>query len=248
MRRLNAMRYEIFKNKNCFITGATGGLGKQIVLEMAKNKCNLFLTSTNSTKLRKLKEELESLYGKNINIFYESGDLNKIHDVNNIIRIVRENIYSIDILINCVGIFMVKSLSESNLKDFEICFNLNIRAAFIFCKEFSQDMIENRWGRIINIGSSSAYGGYKKASLYCASKHALLGFSRSLHDELRRYNIRTFCISPRGLKTKMGKLIKNQKFDTLIDPKEVAEYIIFISSFDDEMISEEVRLNRMVIE
>lgn len=248
MRRLNTMRYEIFENKNCFITGATGGLGKQIALKMAKNKCNLFLTSTNSTKLKKLKEELESLYGKNINIFYESGDLNKIQDVNNIIRIVREKICSVDILINCAGIFIRKSLSESNLGDFEISFNLNIRAVFIFCKEFSQDMIKSRWGRIINIGSSSAYMGYKKACLYCASKHALLGFSRSLHNELRKYNIRTFCVSPGGLKTKMGKLIKNQKFDTLIDPKEVAEYIVFISSFDDEMISDEVKLNRMVIE
>lgn len=176
MRRLNAMRYKIFKNKNCFITGATGGIGQQIVLEMAKNKCNLFLTSTSSIKLRKLKEKLESLCDEDINIFYEAGDLNKIQDVNNIIRVVREKIHSIDILINCAGIFMVKSLFESNLNDFEISFNINIRTAFIFCKEFSQDMIKSGWGRIINIGSSSAYMGNKRACLYCASKTCPLRF------------------------------------------------------------------------
>ena len=183
------MKHKIFENKNCFLTGATGGIGRHMAMEMAENKCNLFLTSTNAAKLEKLKEELESLHGKDINIFYEPGDLNKLQDINNLIEITREKIRSIDILINCAGIFVVKSLSESNLGDFETSFNLNIRGAFMFCKEFSRDMIRNNWGRIINIGSSSAYAGYEKTSLYCASKHALLGFSRALHDELKKYNI-----------------------------------------------------------
>jgi 3-oxoacyl-[acyl-carrier protein] reductase len=109
-------------------------------------------------------------------------------------------------------------------------------------------MIKSRWGRIINIGSSSAYAGSQETSLYCASKHALLGFSRALHDELKKNNIRTYCVSPSGAKTEMGKLIKNQNFETFIDPKEIAEYVAFICSFDGEMISDEIRLNRMVIE
>ena len=217
------MKHKIFENKNCFLTGATGGIGRHMAMEMAENKCNLFLTSTNAAKLEKLKEELESLHGKDINIFYEPGDLNKLQDINNLIEITREKIRSIDILINCAGIFVVKSLSESNLGDFETSFNLNIRGAFMFCKEFSRDMIRNNWGRIINIGSSSAYAGYEKTSLYCASKHPLLGFSRALHDELKKYNIRTFCVSPSGVKTGMGKLIKNQNFDTFINPEEAAE-------------------------
>jgi len=242
------MKHRILENKNCLITGATGGMGKCIALEMARNKCNLFLTSTNAVKLRKLKRELESSCGRDIKVFYEPGDLGKIRDVNSIIRVVREKVSSIDILINCAGVFIPKFLSESNLSDFEISFNVNIRAAFIFCKEFSPDMIKNRWGRIVNIASSSAYMGRKKTSLYCASKHALLGLSRALHDELKKYSIRIFCVSPSGAKTKMGKSIENQKFNTLIHPKEVAEFIVFIISFDNEMISEEIRLNRMMIE
>ena len=247
MRELDKMRYKIFENKNCSITGATGGIGRHIAMKMAENKCNLFLTSIHAAKLRRLKEELISLHGRDINIFYEVGDLNKTQDINKLISAARNKMRSVDILINCAGKFIVKPLSKSRLEDFETIFNLNIRAAFMLCKEFSQDMIKNRWGRIINIGSSSAYAGYKKTSLYCASKHALLGFSRALHDELKEYNIRTFCVSPSGAKTRMGKLIKNQNFDTFIDPEEIAEYIVFISSFDNEMISEEIRLNRMVI-
>lgn len=247
--RSGAMKYKTLENKNCFIAGATGGIGKQIAMKMAENRCNLFLTSTNPAKLKNLKDELESLSaGKDIEIYYEHGDLNKIQDVDKIIAAGREKLSSVDILVNCTGVFIVKSLSDSNLEDFETSFNLNIRAAFMLCKAFSQDMIKKRWGRIINIGSSSAYAGFKETSLYCASKHALLGFSRALHDELKAYNVRTFCVSPSGTKTEMGKQIKGQNFDTFIAPREIAEYIAFISSFDNEMVSEEIRLNRMVIQ
>ena len=242
------MKYEILENRNCFITGATGGIGRCIAMKMAENKSNLFLTSTSIPKLKNLKEEIESLYGNKIKIYYGHGDLNEIKDINNIITLVREKINTVDILVNCAGLFVLKSLFDSNLEDFDATFNLNIRAPFIFSKEFSKDMIKNRWGRIVNIGSSSAYIGGKETSLYCASKHALLGLSRALHDELKKNNIRTYCVSPSGVKTEMGKLIKNQRYDTFLDPKEIAEYVAFICSFDGEMISDEIRLNRMVLE
>jgi 3-oxoacyl-[acyl-carrier protein] reductase len=242
------LKCKILENRNCFITGATGGIGRCIAMKMAENKCNLFLTSTNIEKLKNLKEEIESIYGKKIKIYYEHGDLNSIQDINKIIAMVREKIRTIDILVNCAGIFVVKSTSDSNLDDFDKTFNLNIRAPFIFCKEFSADMMKSRWGRIINIGSSSAYVGSKETSLYCASKHALLGFSRALHDELKKNNIRTYCISPSGAKTEMGKLIKNQNFDTFLDPREIAEYVVFVISYNGKMISDEIRLNRMVTE
>lgn len=242
------MKYDIFENKNCFITGATGGLGRCIAMKMAENNCNLFLTSTNIEKLKRLKEEIESLYGGEIEIHYEYGDFNEVQDINKIITTAREKIHTVDILVNCAGLFVVKTLFDSNLEDFNSTFNLNIRAPFILCKEFCEDMIKSGWGRIVNIGSSSAYAGSKETLLYCASKHAVLGFSRALHDEFKKNNIRTYCLSPSGIKTEMGKLIKNQKFDTFLNPEEIAEYAAFICSFDGEMISDEVRLNRMVIE
>lgn len=240
------MNKNILKNKNCLITGATGGLGVDLCKNFAKNKCNLFLTSTDKIKLKKLAEELK-LYNKDIKVYYVTGDLNKIHDIKKIIYEVRKKFVYVDILVNCAGVFPVKLLKNTKLEDFEKCFNINIRAPFLLSKEFSQDMIKKRWGRIVNIGSSSSYGGYRETSIYCASKHALLGLSRALHDELRKYNIRIFCVSPGSLKTKMGKSVKNQEFSTFINPKEVAEYIIFIITFNKEMISEETRLNRMVI-
>ena len=109
-------------------------------------------------------------------------------------------------------------------------------------------MVESKWGRIVNIGSSSAYAGFKDTSIYCASKHALLGFSSSIYNELKERKVRTFCVSPCPVKTEMGKLVENQDFDTFIEAKELAKFVVFLISFDDNMISEEVRLNRVFIQ
>ena len=157
---------------------------------------------------------------------------------------VRDTIKSVDVLVNCAGVFIVKSISESSVEDFERCFNVNVKAPFFLSKVFSKDMIKKKWGRIINIGSSSSYNGYRGTSLYCSSKHALLGLSRSLYDELKDYNIKTFCFSPGSVKTKMGKKVKNQDFSTFIEPEELSRYVVLTISFDSDMISEELRINR----
>lgn len=231
---------DIFKNKNCFITGATGGIGIKITEQMASRGCNLFLTSTDTEGLRKAKK---ALWG--VKVMSEPGDLNRLEDVERIISKTKKEFGNIDILVNCAGVFPVKSLENSSREDFENCFYVNMRAPFLFSQAFLPEMKKKKWGRIVNIGSSSAYAGFPETSLYCASKHALLGFSRALYQELKEDGIRVFCISPGSVRTEMGKLVKNQDFDTFIDPKEIAEYVAFVISFDNEMVSEEIRLNRM---
>jgi NAD(P)-dependent dehydrogenase (short-subunit alcohol dehydrogenase family) len=111
-------------------------------------------------------------------------------------------------------------------------------------------MISKKWGRIVNIASSGAYNGRRKTVIYRASKHALLGLSRSLHSELKEYNVRTFCVSPGPIKTPMGlDIVKNEnpdeRFDSFMNPNEIAEFIAYLISFDNEMVSEEIRLNRI---
>ncbi len=232
------------QGKNCLITGATGGLGKEIAKEFVKNGCNVFLTGQNNEKLVSLKKELEN--NKVIKIDFECADLSNIDEIQKLVKKVKNSFSNIDILVNCAGIFPVKLLSDSTIEDFEKCFSINVKATFILCKEFSQEMVSKKWGRIVNIGSSSSYQGFKDTSIYCSSKHALLGLSRSLHNELKEYNVRTYCISPGSIKTPMGKLVVGQDYETFLDPEDIAEFLTRIISFDNEMVSEEIRINRMV--
>ena len=240
---------QILRGKNCLITGATGGLGKEIAKEFAKNGCNLFLTGRNNEKLNELKNELENSEN-NIKIGFEQADLSNISEIQKLIDQIKKMFSNIDVLVNCAGIFPVKMLSESTIDDFEKCFSVNVKAAFILSKEFSQQMISKKWGRIVNIASSGAYNGRRKTVIYRASKHALLGLSRSLHSELKEHNVRTFCVSPGPIKTPMGyDIIKNEnpdeEFDSFMNPNEIAEFIAYLISFDNEMVSEEIRLSRI---
>jgi len=235
---------QILRGKNCLITGATGGLGKEIAKEFAKNGCNLFLTGRNNDKLNSLKNELENSVNE-IKIDFEDADLSDDGEIQKLIEKVKNTFVNIDILVNCAGVFPVKLLSDSTVEDFENCFSVNVKAAFVLCKEFSQGMISKKWGRIINIASSSAYAGFKNTSIYCSSKHALLGLSRSLHSELKEYNVRTFCVSPGSIKTPMGKSVIGQNYETFLNPNEIAELIVRLVSFDNEMISQEIQLSRM---
>ena len=243
------MNENILEKKNCLITGATGGLGKQLAIELAKKNCNLFLTSMEEN-LDELKQELEKQNNK-IVIKYQHSDLRKDEDVNNLIRKIRGEFTPIDILINCAGENHRRPLSESTLDEFDSCMNLNVRAPFILCKEFSKDMMEKKWGRIINIASSSAHNGFKNAAIYCSSKHALLGLSRTLFTELKDNNVRTFCVSPGSMKTRMAKedegLLAEHDYNTFMEPSEVAEFITKIISYNNEMVSQEISLSRLNI-
>ena len=243
------MNKQILSEKNALITGATGGLGKEIAIELAKKGVNLFITGKQEKKIKKLTEELKQKYKNNL-IKYQQADLQKNDELNELIKKVHHEFSSIDILINCAGIFTVNSLSQNTLEEYDSCMNLNVRVPFVLCKEFSKNMIKNEWGRIVNIASSGAYNGLKNTSIYRSSKHALLGLSRSLYNELKEFNVRTFCFSPGPMKTDMGKDIinkenPNEEYETFMQPKEIAEFIVFTISFENNMMSPEIRLGRI---
>jgi 3-oxoacyl-[acyl-carrier protein] reductase len=233
------------KKKNCLIIGASGGIGNAITKKLAEKNYNLFLIGKNENKLLKLKKEIKK---DDIIVEIESVDLTNEKQIDKSIKKIRKTFGKIDILINTSGLFLIKSIDKTTIEEFEESFKINVRAPFIFSKEFSKDMKKSKWGRIVNIGSSSAYNGFKNSTAYCSSKHALLGFSRALFSELKDNNVRVYSISPGSTQTKMGKLSKDQKFETFLEPKEVADYVAFVIEFDKQLISEEIRLNRMQIE
>lgn len=228
----------MLKNKNILITGASGGVGREFAYQLSTLGCNLFLTGTNNDKLKDIAKDTSS--------YYEACDLSK--DIDLLVSSVRDTIKTIDILINCAGIFITKSIKDSTDEDFKKSFDINVRAPFLLIKEFSDDMVKNKWGRIVNIGSSSSYSGFPNTSIYCASKHAMLGLSRSIYSELIDDNVRTYCFSPGSIKTEMGKKVKGQDFSTFINPEELCQYIINSINYDSDMITEEIRFNRVNVQ
>ena len=234
-----------FRGKYALVTGASSGLGRALVMEYASNGCNIIMVGRNLDKLTNLKKQIDSIYPGDH--WIQVCDLSS---TDNIANMLDSDFPSVDILVNAAGVFPISKISDMSMEEYEQCININVTAPFVLIKELSKSMIDKSWGRIINIASSSAYAGGAATSAYCASKHALLGLSRSLHKELKEHNIRVICVSPGSIKTEMGRKVEKlgQDFDTFMEPKEVAEYVVFNSSFDGNLVSEELRLNRMFVQ
>jgi len=241
------IKSDILKGKSALITGASGGIGAAIAKQLFESGCNVFLTGRNEKKIDDLRKELSLKKKWHFHTAASmAADLTKEDDLRELIKRIRHT-YKLDILVNSAGLFPIKPLLETDLDDYEKCMAVNVKAPFILSREFAPDFIKSGWGRIINIGSSSAYGGSGDTGLYCISKHALLGLGRSLFHELKEHGTRVYSVSPGSTQTAMGATDTRQDFKTFIRPEEVAEYVEFIIKFNSEMISEEIRLNRILI-
>jgi len=227
---------EVLKGKNCLITGATGALGGSLAKKLMNQGCNLFLTGTDEEKLSEL--------ARTLGVCYKKADLGDPSQVKHIIDEVIRSEMQIDILVNSAGVFNIGDMDE---KVFEHMMNVNVHAPYILCQFFSDLMKKRRWGRIVNVGSSSSYSGFKGGTSYCTTKHAILGLSRSLHEDLKDYGVQISCVSPGSMKSEMAKISVDQDFETFLEPEDVADQIVNVLSMPESMICNELRLNRTII-
>ena len=130
----------ILKNKNVLITGATGGLGKEFCYQLADYGANLCITSKTESKLLSLQNKLSS---KGVKCVAKSADFTL--GIDNL----GDCFDKIDILINCAGVYLEKSLDNLTDNDYEEIFDVNLKTPFKLIKEVSINMKNNRWGRII---------------------------------------------------------------------------------------------------
>jgi NAD(P)-dependent dehydrogenase (short-subunit alcohol dehydrogenase family) len=235
---------DVLRGKRCLITGATGGLGKEIAREFAASGAHLFLTSRDASRLVALSRTPEIIAAT---ARIAPADLASREGVDGLVTAVMRELDGLDILVNCAGVFPIGGISEIDADELDRCLFVNVRAPILLARAFSPGMVARRWGRIVNIGSSSSYAGFRQTVTYCATKHALLGFSRALHDELKEHGVRSICVSPGSIRTEMGKKLVAQDDSTFLDPRSVAAFVVDVSSVDDSMSVEEVRLNRMEV-
>lgn len=236
-------------SKTAVITGAYGGLGKSLVNQYLNNGYNIHMIGRNKSRLLKLEKELKIAHPAAIIKSYEC-DLMDCHWVKDTCDKIKIETNSIDVLINCAAIFPVGSVADTSIRSFERCMQINVTAPFIIIQQLLGHIKNSDNGKIINIASSSAYGGGPNTSAYCASKHAILGLSRSLFKELKSDGIKVFCVSPGSIQTDMGKEVEKlgQVYDTFMTPDEVSKYIFTATSFNGHMVSEEIRLNRVFVQ
>jgi len=220
--------------KKVLVTGATGGLGFSLCKKLLRLGWDVYGVGRNSEKLDDLKV---------MGVKVIKADLLENDSLKTIFSAVPE----VDCLINNAGLFPIKNLEESDTSDYDKTFEVNVRKPFQLMSHYIPKMKKRKRGDVINVLSSSAFNGSPDTALYCASKHALLGLTRSAFLENRGTGVNVFSVSPGSMMTEMGATDKRQDFTTFIDPEEVANFICFALASGDSVVYDEVRLNRTVI-
>jgi len=166
-----------FGGKTALVTGASRGIGKQIA------------------------DDLEALSCKVIRLSKRDFDLSNLAAVEVGIREITANNNKIDILINNAGINIISNIEDTSFENFHRVMTVNLTAVFLINKAIIPLMKKHGYGRVLNV--SSIYGSISKAGRlsYSASKHGLMGISKTMGIELAKHNILTNCISPGFTKT-----------------------------------------------
>jgi len=165
------------RGKTALVTGASRGIGIHIAKALAKQGVNLVLVARNAESLEKVSSELNS---SSVNVITIAADVGNIDQLSSLVDEADTLANGIDILINNAGIDVCVPYHEMNTDDIVQINNVNLNAPMILSKLFLPKMIERGEGHIVNIASLSGLVGTPYDDAYSASKHGLVGFSRSL--------------------------------------------------------------------
>ena len=237
------------RNKIALVTGITGGIGLAISEALSAENIKIIGIRSHSKKKNKIIKKI--LKNKNI-LEIINCDLSDVNEIKKVCNHIVKKHKNIDILINNAATLNLKKLEKFKKNEIKNDFNVNILAPIFITKCFIEKMKKNKSGKIINICSSSSYhgGGNEAHTIYSATKHALLGFSRALDEEVRKFNIRVGTISPAGVKTQMmKKRLKNSNNideESLMTAKEVSDALMFLLKSNGKGIVYEIQLSRML--
>lgn len=187
--------------KRILLTGATGGLGAELALQLAEKGAILTLVGRDEYKLSQLKSTIEN---KSSQAYFMTADLNEPQANTRIIEAARKNMGDIDILINNAGVLDFIRFEEQTDERISQMIHTNVTAPIQLTRAFLSHFQAKNKGHIVFIGSIFGSLGFPYFSTYCASKFAVHGFSQSLRRELLGSDVGVTYIAPRGIKTSMN--------------------------------------------
>ena len=192
---------KLLEGKNAIITGGSRGIGKGIAEVFAKHGANVAFTYNSSAQAAEdLAKELEQLGVKAI--AYKSNAAS-FSEAQELVDKVNEDFGGIDILINNAGITKDNLLMRMSEEDFDKVIEVNLKSIFNMTKAVQRTMLKQRSGSIINMSSVVGVTGNAGQANYAASKAGIIGFSKSMAQELGSRNIRTNVIAPGFIETEM---------------------------------------------
>jgi uncharacterized protein len=181
-------------NKIIVITGASKGLGKEIALRLCLQNPYLVLIARSENLLQETEREVESLIGRRPLII--PCDISNETDVNRMLGIIQSNFHHIDVLINNAGIGIHKISEKMSNEEMRKQFEVNFYGPFYVIKALLPFLKSSDSAYILNIGSLAGEISFADNGVYASTKSALMGFSKSLHLEMKEFNIKVGLFLP----------------------------------------------------
>ena len=237
----------MLKNKVAVVTGGGRGIGKAIALAFAGEGADVVVTARTESEIEKVTEDIKALECKGIPVV---ADLSKKENIQSLVDQIFAQFSTIDILVNNAGIGSGQNprlVEEYDDEFWEQTLLLNLTVPYLLTKAFLPRMVEQKWGRIINISSVAGKIGFPFGAAYCASKHGLIGFTRTVALEVAIHGVTVNAICPGPIRTSM--LEKRIQFNSenegisieeveksfnpiqrLLEPREVAAIAVHLAS------------------
>ena len=219
------------------VTGASRGIGRAAAIALADDGWDVILhCNSNLEELTKLANQIRKSGRKAWMFCQDFSDMDKVHAF---CAGIKDHVGLPDLIVNNAGVSMPSQIQDLTDDEWNKLININLNAVFAICHDFSAGFISRKSGCIINIASIWGRTGAAMESSYCASKGAIVMFSKALAQELGPSGIRVNCVSPGCIDTDMNAGYSEEERNVLADstplgrfgkPEEVANAIAFLAS------------------
>lgn len=238
---------KLLEGKTAVVTGGSRGIGRAIALKFAEHGANVAFSDLKYDEhAEKLEKEIAALGVKGKGY---ASDASSFEDSEAFINEVVKEFERIDILVNNAGITRDNLLMRMSEMDWDLVIKVNLKSVFNLTKAVQRTMLKQRFGSIINMSSVVGVSGNAGQSNYSASKSGLIGFTKSIAQELGSRNVRCNAIAPGFIETemtaKLGEEVKKEWANSIPlkragTPEDVAETALFLASDLSSYVSGQV--------
>ena len=230
------------EGKKAIVTGGGRGIGRAIALAMAEEGCDVAVVS-------RTRGEIERVAGE-INMFGSLGlaiqaDISEPPDVEYMVHKTLNTFGRIDILVNNAGIAIFKPFLDLTLDDWDKTMAINLRGSFLCAREVAKYMVEQESGTIVNVCSSASKKAYPNQLAYVASKHGMMGLSKTMSIDLQPYGIKVHAICPGGVNTRLTTDARPEvDRSDWMHPEDIAHVVLMLLTMHDRVAIDEIYIRR----
>ncbi len=229
------------KGKIALVTGAGKGIGKAVAMALANEGSHVGLIARTQKDLDEVAAAIKLL---GVNVATATADISNMEEVNSAVEKIKNELGTIDILINNAGTGTFGKFLDVEPAVWENMIKVNLFGVYYATRAVLPAMIEKQSGDIINISSTAGKAGGAITSAYSASKFAVFGLGESLMQEVRKHNIRVTTLAPSTIVTELAQsanLITGDA-ERVMHPEDFAEFIIAQLKLNRRMLLKEASL------